>query len=644
MITKEPPETAEVESVARPFERGLRQKIWLILGFLAFALVATITAITISTQSGSQGSGKRLTEAQILIDDGESVPSNTANWQAQSLPDNWNRTRPGQGGFAWYRLTFDLKPEQIAISGIFIPRVSMNGLVYLNGQRIGGTDRFAEPMSRQWYQPQLYSVPQNLLKISSNTIHIRLKTYPNNKGGLSEIYVGESEAVTAQWRTREFWQIGSIKITSTITLVLSLMALLAWALQGWPSAFGYFAAAAMLWAVRNTHFLVTEVPLSAVYWEVLVATSIIWVLVLIFMFVLRFAGERLPRVERIVWLFALAAPFALWVAGSMHLMTVFGICLAALLLMGAYILKVLLTVAMRERSTSTYLLFFASLSVYGLGVHDWMIQRDALNYSEPNSLHFSAPILFLAVALNMFSRFGEAQRQARDLTQSLDARVREKTLELELSHRKLRAIEASRAQTDERARIMQDMHDGLGSQLVSSLAMAQGGELSREQTYDLLRSCIDDLRLAIDTSTDSRDSLSLALGNLRFRMEPRLKAAGVALRWDTTQLQGDLPLTVEQQLPVLRIIQETITNTLKHAQARTLHIEVRSTPAQLLIDMADDGCGFDVEATRQSARGKGLNSLDKRARVLGAQLDITSSGHGTRTKLLLPLVAPCASA
>ena len=57
----------------------------------------------------------------------------------------------------------------------------------------------------------------------------------------------------------------------------------------------------------------------------------------------------------------------------------------------------------------------------------------------------------------------------------------------------------------------------------------------------------------------------------------------------------------------------------------------------MTVDISDDGTGFDLEATRRSARGKGLNSLDKRARVLGARLVITSTAHGTRTLLVMPL-------
>ena len=240
------------------------------------------------------------------------------------------------------------------------------------------------------------------------------------------------------------------------------------------------------------------------------------------------------------------------------------------------------------------------------------------------------------MAWNMFKRFHDAQQQATELAETLEARVREKNAELQNSYNTLRVVEASQAKAQERGRIMQDMHDGLGSQLVSSLAMAQGGELSQQQTYDLLRSCIDDLRLAIDTSSDSRDSLLMALGNLRFRMEPRLKAAGITLKWSTQGLADNLPLPVEKQLPILRVIQESITNTLKHAQAKTLSISVASSPTKLLIDITDDGQGFDLQSATQTATGKGLNGLDKRARVLGAILLIESDTKGTRTHLELP--------
>jgi signal transduction histidine kinase len=588
-------------------------------------------------QDAEQQHSTLLTQAHILLTDSDVIPPDSAAWQTQTLPDNWNRTRPGVGGFAWYRIRFDLLPDQLKLCALYVPRLSMTGIAFINGEPIGGDARFDEPMSRQWYRPQLFAVPAKLLKPGENIINIRIKTYVNNKGGLSELHFGSSELIQTKWRNRYFWQITSVQMTSAVTLGLSALALIAWSLRGWSSAYGFFGAAAMLWGLRNTHFFFTSIPISAFYWEILVATSLVWVLILIFMFVLRFTNQRFPIIERLVWGFAIATPFLIWAAGTLKLTFAIGLCYTVVLLLGAYTLKLEFDVARRERSIGPILLFVASVLVYAMGFHDWVTQRDILGFSEPYNLHFGAPIFFTALAFNMFQRFRDAQTQATYLAQTLESRIQQKNVELQDSYESLRAAKEKQAAAQERSRIMQDMHDGLGSQLVSSLAMAQSGTLSAAQTSELLRSCIDDLRLAIDTSNESRDSLALALGNLRFRMEPRLKAAGIALQWNIQKLREDLPLPPEHQLPVLRIIQESITNTLKHANATTLSVTVASSTRKLMIDISDDGQGFDMDAAKRKASGKGMNSLNKRARMRGAQLDITSTAKGTHTVLVVPL-------
>ncbi len=588
-------------------------------------------------QSGLQSENVHIAQASILLTNSETIAPENAAWVKQDLPDNWNRSRPGVGGFAWYRMEVTLTADQQELSALYVPRLSMNAMVYFNGEFVGGDGRFAEPTGRQWYRPHLYPVPQKLLRVGANLIHVRIKAYANNRGGLSEMHFGALAPVEAMWRERQFWQVTSIQITSAITLGLSALAFAAWSLSGFGSAYGYFAAGALIWALRNTHFLFTEIPVPAAVWEVLVATSLMWVMVLISMFVIRFAHKSYPMAERWMWGYVVAVPFIIWGAGIEHLALAITLCYAVQLVMGASILKLLVDLVRRERTAYTALLLCASLVMYGLATLDFVTQADALNYSRPYNLHFGAPIMFSVVALNMFQRFAQARRHADELALSLEVRVQRKNQELLETYEALRRVEANQFRAQERGRIMQDMHDGLGSQLVSSLAMAQNGELSATQTYDLLRSCIDDLRLAIDTSTDSRDSLALALGNLRFRMEPRLKAAGIVLKWDTHALQDDLPLPVEQQLPLLRVIQETITNTLKHAMAKTLAVTVSNSASELVVHIADDGVGFDVPATRRTATGKGLNSLEKRARLLGAALRIDSSPAGTHTHLLLPL-------
>jgi signal transduction histidine kinase len=194
---------------------------------------------------------------------------------------------------------------------------------------------------------------------------------------------------------------------------------------------------------------------------------------------------------------------------------------------------------------------------------------------------------------------------------------------------------ADLAAVAERQRIMQDIHDGLGSQLVSSLSMAERGQLGPAQTAELLRSCIDDLRLAIDTLAEADVNLAVTAGDLRFRMEPRMRAAGLKLRWDTAGLPDDL------LLPGTRVLQESLSNAVKHAAASTVQVRLAVDAGALVLEVADDGCG--LPATR-STRGKGLAGMAKRARVLGARLDLGPAGPagGTCVRLMVPLGAAAA--
>jgi signal transduction histidine kinase len=177
------------------------------------------------------------------------------------------------------------------------------------------------------------------------------------------------------------------------------------------------------------------------------------------------------------------------------------------------------------------------------------------------------------------------------------------------------------------------MHDGLGSQLVSSLALSERGALDAEQTSALLRECIDDLRLAIDSLAGTEDSFAVMAGNLRFRMEPRLRAAGITLKWNSAALSDAAVVPLAHTLPLLRILQESLSNALKHSQASEIAVTMGSNESDLHLWVSDNGKGFDP---RQVHPCKGVYSMEKRARGIGAELGIDGV-NGTTVRVTLPL-------
>ncbi|MEJ0049295.1 MAG: ATP-binding protein [Rhodospirillales bacterium] len=186
----------------------------------------------------------------------------------------------------------------------------------------------------------------------------------------------------------------------------------------------------------------------------------------------------------------------------------------------------------------------------------------------------------------------------------------------------------------ERSRIMSDMHDGVGGQLISVLSLLEHGEVPNTEVAKAIRECLDDLRLTIDSLEPTDNDLLPVLGNLRYRLDQRLKKHGIELDWEVKDVPKLACLTPRNVLHILRILQEAFTNVLKHARATKVGVEtgLDAPGGHVYIRVSDNGAGFTGERA-----GHGLASMRRRAGIIGGSLDIQASPAGTTLNLLLPV-------
>jgi signal transduction histidine kinase len=142
----------------------------------------------------------------------------------------------------------------------------------------------------------------------------------------------------------------------------------------------------------------------------------------------------------------------------------------------------------------------------------------------------------------------------------------------------------------------------------------------------------------VDALEPIEGDLVVALATLRARLQPHLVAAGVAVSWQMHDLPPIPGLGPRAVLQLLRIVQEAVTNVLKHADARTITIraDVDRDDAgrrSISVVVADDGRGF----TGLPRAGRGLHHMRRRAAEVGASLALDGSPHGTRLTLRIPL-------
>lgn len=203
---------------------------------------------------------------------------------------------------------------------------------------------------------------------------------------------------------------------------------------------------------------------------------------------------------------------------------------------------------------------------------------------------------------------------------------------LKLANQAILAAEIERSKQEERERLLQEMHDGFGSQLSTARIMAERGTMTQTQLTQVLQECMSDLYLVADALRETDLTLEDALVDFRFRIERRLLGMQTQVHWNI-QIAQQPDIAQRIILQVLRILQEALNNALKHAQAGAIWIEVRYEPERraLLLSVADDGVGWPTPLVY----GRGLRNIQRRAREIGAELSIPASEPGTRISLRL---------
>ncbi len=251
----------------------------------------------------------------------------------------------------------------------------------------------------------------------------------------------------------------------------------------------------------------------------------------------------------------------------------------------------------------------------------------------------------------------ESLGQIRAANEVLERRVDERTAELRDLYRELKRREEGRrqllrkviaAQEEERKRIARELHDET-CQTVTALAVrietaltARTTAEAREKLGDvrsLARTTLDDLhRLIFDLRPSVLDDLGL-FPAIRWFADRNLAARGVSVRYEFPA--AEQRLSPEFETALFRAVQESLTNIVRHARAETVLIQAEARDGGLVIEIEDDGAGFDpatVAVAHGSGRGLGLLGIRERIELLQGTVEIQSApGKGTHVTIKVPV-------
>lgn len=248
----------------------------------------------------------------------------------------------------------------------------------------------------------------------------------------------------------------------------------------------------------------------------------------------------------------------------------------------------------------------------------------------------------------------KAKEALKALSEELEQRVAERTNALGRANEELRALSARlhRAREEESARIARELHDELGSALTSLKWEMEDlhGLLAREET-DLLAA-----RVKLDAMMSLAEATIVNVRKIAWDLRPSiLDDLGLvdAMEWQVDEFRArtgirghfesnadESNLNYDQSAGVLRILQEALTNVMRHAQATAVEVTFVEQPEEVVLTITDDGKGVREEA--QPAGALGLLGMKERASLFGGSVDIKSGsgGKGTVVTVRLPVSYP----
>lgn len=628
---------------------------------LWLAAPVLVLGITACSSKPSDDSATHFTRAQLLVtavpegtnfaqpprEIGESTLP-TTGWQDISLPHKAagsKETRDASPNLVhWYQ--FDVAASSSdEPQYLYLPRWKNSGqiAVYANGRLLYQTEG---SLAYNGFNRPLLIRLDGTQPAQPTKLLLRLERLATSRSTISTVWVGTSQALAWRYQVRQFLQIQLPFMGGAAFLIVGIFSLAIWTRRKNEWLYFVFFAASTLAFLRMLHYVIggSYLPISDAWFTWMTVTSLIWLIVLVNNFL-----ERLHR-RPLRWL----NPALIVVASLCSLVTIPGATglipdleavTPALYLMLAPLTFVIFAVALRNALQSgerdiklmaAWVMFSVPCSIYDLMLQNNWVSPEGL-YTHP----YAIIGLFVMFTYIMYGRYMGAIDEVEEVNTNLAKRLQMREAELAVSYERLREVEHRQTISNERQRLTQDMHDGLGSSLVTALRVVESGRMSDAELGDVLKGCIDDLKLTLDSMESVEADLLLLLATLRFRLGPRLAAAGIALKWDVTDVPKLDWLDPRNALHILRILQEAFANILKHTRATNIRVSTSvktvGETAGVEVMIEDNGQGFDTEQTLAKSTGHGLKNQQRRAQAIHGTVKWISRPTGTRFMLWLPL-------
>jgi hypothetical protein len=607
----------------------------------ALALVGVAAAATALSATASPSEAIRT----FAFADATLRPDGQPPVQRQvALRHRWDGDFPGLGGRIVYALSLPAADPGVQ-TALLIERVGNQAVVRLNGTVVRQVGTPGDLYFDAAKVSQVVTLPTNLLFADRpNALTIEVSVQAMRGGGLSQVGLGPLALIEErQAELRFIDQTLSAAYAASLLLMGGLAAGLWWRQR--DKLYGTFSVMALSGVMRQFDHLGPGDLLPWPAWGIVFSIAFGCHLALmprVLVMIVRPAPAWMTRLFDGV--LATVMALALFAYG-LRMPSLWTVALVLLWLQGIGCVVLVAREAVVGRNLLARGVLAASMLLLATGLHDILLVRLGVGGSSNTGLTAHAMFLLVVMLAGVVvTRYSRSVEDYRALNEHLAERIAERERQLGEAFETLRREQQDHAVLTERQRIMGEIHDGIGSQLVGMLNMIDQKSVDTGALANEIRLALDEMRMAVDSLQPMQGDLTTVLAMLRYRLQPRLQAARLEVAWDVAEFPPLADLAPHSILQLQRILLEAFTNVLKHARATHVHLRAqwRDTPSPcVVLQVADDGIGFAPGASPASPYGRGVSSMRARAAAIGAVFRIDASeGGGTRVAIEWPVAAP----
>ena len=556
-----------------------------------------------------------------------------------------------QNGLWHYQYEFKVPTS---VDSFLISQFMDGGRIYINNIKLSELPHSSKTHKYIWFRPHLVYIPEQLHSTTREYSIVRIESASYLRYAyVMPVYAGKLLDVQILSDILFFISRTLSVASSIVTLIAGGLLLATWLINKQDKLFLNASLAAIVWACLYLLLNYPSIPANSV--KLARFTMYAFIAIAIYnltAYVLRLSLEDIPPLYRKSMLTVSATGPAIYLVSLGELQQLvdsvwIGALFIATLPAFFQLLKELIKGGKRNNrmlGVVLILAFFAAFRDYQFIGFERLIVETRLTtmwdlIDTPMLISYIVvPLVFAFSATRLLQNYQTSLQTINQHNMILQLALEKKEMQLRIAY--LEDLRKRQRDIKEitRSSIHRDLHDGIGSRLVTTIYALRSGRLTRAKLEDSLIHCLKDIKAIMQSESEQEvRSLQTILFEYCSEMEEILEGTNVKLSYSIPP-DREMSLLGNRAAELLKMIQELLSNALKHSSACDIFVDMQLSDSYLTLKVTEGTFSHDVDhvshdATQVPSSNTGLKSLELRAQSMGATF-LQQVSHTSRTSYI----------